>query len=92
MKKILFITTQFPYPLNNGGKIGAFNGLDALSDHDVHLLAFSEEMNCIEEGKVFLKKRWKNITIENVIEHEVHIKHSIFKLILAVLRSYLSKS
>ena len=27
----LFITTQFPYPLDNGGKIGALNGISVVS-------------------------------------------------------------
>ncbi|ELA87110.1 hypothetical protein OI1_04052 [Enterococcus faecium EnGen0016] len=41
---VLFITTQFPYPLDNGGKIGAYNGISVLSrDYDVTVLSFTEE-------------------------------------------------
>ena len=55
--KVLFITTQFPYPLDNGGKIGAFNGINVVSkNNDITVLSFSEEPQFIQEGIDYYKK------------------------------------
>lgn len=54
---VLFITTQFPYPLDNGGKIGAYNGISVLSrDYDVTVLSFTEEPQYVEEGVSFFER------------------------------------
>ncbi|MDW8273221.1 MAG: glycosyltransferase [Chitinophagales bacterium] len=41
--KILFLTSRFPYPLEKGDKLRAFNFIKCLSQHhEVHLFAISE--------------------------------------------------
>lgn len=89
--KILFITTQFPYPLDNGGKIGAYNGLDSLAGHEVYLLSFSEQMDRVDEGKQYLSSRWQNLHIVDVVEHDIHIQQKKIKLASVILRSYIGK-
>lgn len=91
MKKILFITTQFPYPLDNGGKIGAYNGLDSIAEHEVYLLAFSEQIEYVEEGKKKLCERWPHLHIVEVIKQDVHIQNKPFVLIKRILQSYFVK-
>lgn len=88
--KILFLTTQFPYPLDNGGKIGAYNGLSVLSKgkNDITVLSFSEEPNTIKEGIEYYKNTFQNITFKTPILHSVHIRKKPFKLIQAMLRNY----
>lgn len=90
--RILFITTQFPYPLDNGGKIGAFNGLNVLSDYEVHLLSFSEQDEYIENGQRFLSEKFPSLMIEKVIHQDIHIKNNLFKLAHAILKSYLGSA
>lgn len=91
MKKILFLTTQFPYPLDNGGKIGAYNGLDSLADNELILAAFSEQMELVEEGKEVLHTRWKNIRSIKVIKQDVHIQRKPFLLAIRIIQSYFGK-
>lgn len=90
MKKCLFITTQFPYPLDNGGKIGAYNGLSVVSScYDVTVLSFSEEMKYVTEGIAFFKTKFPNIKFELPIEHDIHIRKKPIKLIKVMLKDYL---
>ena len=69
---LLFITTQFPYPLDNGGKIGAFNGISVVSDkYDVTVLSFTEEPQYIEEGIRYFKSVLPNVTFETPVFHDI---------------------
>lgn len=44
MAKILFVTSRFPFPLDKGDKLRAFNQIKQLSQrHEVHLFSLSEE-------------------------------------------------
>lgn len=44
MKKVVFITSRFPYPLDKGDKLRAFHQIKDLSGYaDVHLISISEE-------------------------------------------------
>ena len=72
--RVLFITTQFPYPLDNGGKIGAINGLDLLRNDEVTLLSFCEQPDLIQDGVDFLSKRFPKLRIVNPIIHDIHIQ------------------
>ena len=87
----LYITTQFPYPLDNGGKIGAFNGISVVSnDDDVTVLSFTEERDTVEKGIAYFNDIFDNVTFKNPIDHEVHIRKKPLKLMTTMLRSYLT--
>lgn len=86
MRDILFLTTQFLYPLDNGGKIGAFNGLSVISkDNKVTVLSFSEDMSRFSEGKQYFEKVLPNVTFVEPIKQDVHIRKKPFKLAKAIL-------
>ena len=89
--KVLFITTQFPYPLDNGGKIGAINGLDLFRDEEVTLLSFSEQPDLIQDGISFLSRRFTNLRIVNPIIHDIHIQQKKSKLFKTIIRAYAGK-
>ena len=87
---LLFITTQFPYPLDNGGKIGAFNGISVVSDkYDVTVLSFTEEPQYIEEGIRYFKSVLPNVTFETPVFHDIHIRKKPMKLAKVMLQNYL---
>lgn len=82
-RRILFLTTQFPYPLDNGGKIRAFNNLRALSrECELDLVCFSEaiiseeHLDVVKEycseikifQKVFSNSKSKTMVIRNVLK------------------------
>ncbi len=86
MNEILFLTTQFPYPLDNGGKIGAFNGLNVISKkYKVTVLSFVEDDSVIEEGINYFKDVLPNVTFIQPIRHDVHIRKKPVKLARAIL-------
>lgn len=90
MKKCLFITTQFPYPLDNGGKIGAYNGLRVVSaNYDITVLSFSEEQQYIEEGINFFKTKLPNVTFDRPIKHDIHIRNRPLKLAKVMSKNFL---
>ena len=89
--RVLFITSQFPYPLDNGGKIGAINGLDILRDDDVTFLSFCEQPQVIQEGTDFLSKRFPKLRIIKPIVHDIHIQKKPLKLINTIIKSYFGK-
>lgn len=89
-KKMLFITTQFPYPLDNGGKIGAYNGLLVVSKiFDVTVLSFSEEPHYIEEGIAYYRRVLPGIKFCEPVIHDVHIRSNPIKLIKAISQGYI---
>lgn len=90
--KMLFITTQFPFPMDNGGKIGALNGISVVSSaYDVTVLSFSEEPDTIFEGMRYFKEKFPDVKFINPVIHDVHIRKKTLKLIFVILRSYLKK-
>ena len=90
MKTCLFITTQFPYPLDNGGKIGAFNGLSVVSaNYYVTVLSFSEEMEYVQEGLEFFKEKIPNVHFEKPVKHNIHIRKKPFALMKVMAKDYL---
>jgi glycosyltransferase involved in cell wall biosynthesis len=87
--KILFITTQFPYPLDNGGKIGAFNGISVVSkEYETTILSFTEETQYVNEGIEFFKQKFPNVIFEKPILHDIHIRKKTLKLCAAMIRGY----
>lgn len=89
--KVLFITTQFPFPLDNGGKIGAYNGLSVVSqNNNVTCLSFSESKEYINEGLDYYKKNLPNVTFLKPIMHDIHIRDKKIKLISAILKGYVT--
>lgn len=90
--KILFLTTQFPYPLDNGGKIGAYNGISVVSrDNDVTVLSFTEQLEYVDEGLRYLKNHLPEVVFERPITHSVHIRKKILTLAGVMLKGYLKK-
>lgn len=90
MKTCLFITTQFPYPLDNGGKIGAYNGLSVVSmNYKVTALSFTEQREYVEEGMSFFSKELPNVHFEYPIQHNVHIRKKPLSLIRVMIKDYL---
>lgn len=86
MRKILFLTTQFPYPLDNGGKIGAFNGLSVISKSNrVTVLSFSEDLGNYLEGKKYFEKVLPNVTFVKPVRQDVHIRKKPLKLATAIV-------
>ena len=89
-KKVLFITTQFPYNLDNGGKIGAFNGISVIAPNfSVTVLSFSEEAKYIEEGISYFLKKLPLVVFERPVLHDIHIRHQKLKLVNAILKGYI---
>lgn len=87
--KLLFISTQFPYPLDNGGKIGAYNGLNVVSGMcDVTCLSFSEEPDTINEGLLHYAKILPKVKFEPPIIHDIHIRKKPFKLLKVMVNNY----
>lgn len=92
-KKVLFITTQFPYPLDNGGKIGAFNGISVIAPNfNVTVLSFSEEPEYMEEGILYFSKKLPMVFFEKPILHDIHIRNRKFKLVNAILKGYIRRA
>lgn len=86
MREILFLTTQFPYPLDNGGKIGAFNGLSVISKNNkVTVLSFAEDLSNYLEGKKYFEKILPNVTFVKPVRQDVHIRKKPLKLAIAIL-------
>lgn len=89
--KTLFITTQFPYPMDNGGKIGALNGIEVISSlSDVTVLSFTEERNTVNEGLAYFQDKLPRVTFDDPVDHLVHIRKKPLKLIKTMLSSYAS--
>lgn len=90
MKKILFLTPQYPFPLDNGGKKGCFNGLEILDGlFDVDVLSF------IEDQKYYIKNKnygFKTINFIKPIKHDIHIRKKPLKLLLSIVRDLLTKT
>lgn len=92
MNNMLFITTQYPYPLDNGGKIGAYNGISVVSEeYDVTVISFSEEPRYVEEGIDYYKNLLPSVRFCSPIIHDVHIRKKPFKLFKALGLGYLKK-
>ena len=88
--KVLFITTQFPYPLDNGGKIGAYNGLSVLSkEHEITVLSFTEDPDVVMEGINYFKTIIPKVHFEEPILQAVHIRKKPLKLIKAMAQNYI---
>jgi glycosyltransferase involved in cell wall biosynthesis len=86
MKKILYITEQFPYPPDSGGKIKTLNTLNTLSKKfQVHLVSFSPQQ-ITAKNQNFLKKKVASLTliVDKTINH--HVKRNKYKLIKNYLK------
>lgn len=83
MDKILFLTTELPYPLDSGGKIRTYNMLEGLSEKfDIDIICFSEKENINYEieklndicadikvvKKIYTNKSSKMSLIKNVLK------------------------
>lgn len=87
--KILFLTTQFPYPLDNGGKIGAYNGISILSSgNQLTVMSFTEE-DFADEGINFYKTKFPQVTFYPPVKQHVHIQKRYFELFKVMCKSYL---
>lgn len=91
MKNILFLTTQFPYPLDNGGKIGAFNGLSVVSKNNkVTVLSFAEDISYFSEAEEYFKEILPNVTFIEPVKQDVHIRKKPFKLAKAIVKGIIN--
>lgn len=89
--KVLFITAQFPFPLDNGGKIGAYNGLSVVStNNEVTCLSFTENPEYTKEGIRFFAGKLPNLKFENPIIHDIHIRNKKIKLFNTMLKGYIT--
>lgn len=87
---LLFITTQFPYPLDNGGKIGAFNGISVVSDqYDVTVLSFTEEPQYVGEGVKYFQSVLPDVKFDPPIYNDIHIRKKPVKLVRTMTRDYI---
>ena len=83
MDKILFLTTELPYPLDSGGKIRTYNMLEGLSDKfNIDVICFSEKENINYEieklkricrdiqvvRKIYTNKKSKITLIKNLLK------------------------
>lgn len=91
MKNILFITTQYPYPLDNGGKIGAFNGISVLDEkYRVIVLSLSEEKNFLE-GEKFFSNKLRTTEFVEPIYHPIHIQKKYLLLLYVLIASFFKR-
>lgn len=89
MKNCLFITTQFPYPLDNGGKIGAYNGICVVSaSYKLTVLSFSEEQQFVDEGIQYFKKNLPTVTFDRPIKQDIHIRKKPLELVKTMARDF----
>lgn len=87
--KILFLTTQFPYPLDNGGKIGAYNGISILcKNNELTVLSFSED-NTDQEGIKYYKEHLPNVKFCTPVKQHVHIQKRYFELCKVLCKGYM---
>lgn len=91
MKKALFITTQFPYPPDNGGKMGALTGIQVVSSlYKTTVLSFTEESDQIKNGLSTFMKLYPDVNFYDPVFHEIHIRKKFFKLLIVILSSFFS--
>ena len=63
-QKMVFITSRFPYPLDKGDKLRAFNLIQQLSQkHDILLVALSDEE---------VKPEWRNKLVQYTVDIRVY--------------------
>lgn len=90
MMKMLFLTPQFPYPLDNGGKKGCYNGLQIVDDlFDVTVLSFCED-NRAQEGLNYLNRKFHTIRFVQPVKHRIHIRKNIIKLSKVLINDFFS--
>lgn len=80
--KILFLTTELPYPLDSGGKIRTYNMIKSLyNDYEIDLICFSEkEVSNLEKNelikmcrsvsvikKIYTNRSSKSILVKNLL-------------------------
>lgn len=81
--KILFITPQYPFPTDNGGKIGALSGIKILSQFaEVDVLSFTENIHDREH-------KLTNVNFIEPIVHRIHFRDSLVKSLFLVLKSFI---
>jgi len=107
MKKVLFVTYDFPYPLTSGGKTRAFNLMKYAKDKNIelHLLSFTRD-DYKEEWKLALEKiglssinvfKRRKVKSINTTLKNISSKDSIFKTLyydskfLGLMKSIIEK-
>lgn len=88
MDKILFLTTELPYPLDSGGKIRTYNMLKGLaSNFDIDIVCFSEKIH-IEDDLNELKKICNDVKVIKKIYTNSKSKYTLIKnVIMGILYS-----
>lgn len=89
MKRVLFITYDFPYPLTSGGKSRAYHLLKFAAEKNLELFLYSfvrinptekalEELRKIGVKKIFISKR-KEVNKQKLLANSLFTGSSIFK-------------
>jgi len=82
-KKIIIITSRFPYPLNKGDKLRIYYQIKYMSEHhDIYLISLNTEKKIPIENITELKKYCKDVYIINI---------SLINRIINILKSLLYK-
>ena len=69
--KILFISSWFPYPPNNGSRIRIFNLIKQLSkEHDITLLSFSHEGEVAEDRMAVMRQYCQSVDVVSLKSFE----------------------
>jgi len=86
---LLFITTQFPYPLDNGGKIGGLNGIRVVEKYySTTVLSFTEVPGLIDEGLKYFSEILPNVKFIKPVVHDIHIQKNPYKLFSVMFNNY----
>lgn len=82
MKKLLFLTTELPYPLDNGGKIRTYNMIKGLSsEYQIDVICFSE-INNNENSINALKKICSDVYVFDKLYTNSKSKINLMKNII----------
>lgn len=89
-KRLLFITTDIPWPLDCGYKIRVFENLLALSKfYEVTVVSMTESMD-YQDKLAILSGHLPHIRFTEPVFHRIHIRHSPYLLGKVILSSLLS--
>ena len=81
MKKLVFLTSRFPFPLDKGDKLRAYHQLRELSKHcEIHLISLSKE-KVLPSQRDQLEKYCASVTI-----YSISAFHSFLGLVWALFR------
>ena len=78
MRKVLFVTYDFPYPINSGGKSRAYHLMKYAKDKDIELILFSFVRPTFKKS---YEKELEKITGDHVSKVDELLKHKESELL-----------